>query len=282
MAERQTDCCPIVASQLYPPRSNDDLRKLHQKIMSSTAPDHHKHSLLYYIFLDCKAYPRAAENFAADCYLPDKYATYIEGLWYMDHFHFQHALEKLTEPTLIPTFPEEILSTLAQHAPSGDLTLSLAYYHTVSPALSSPKALETLFNAMCEVSITEAFYFARGQADNSHKHLFESLISYILSHGDGEDRARKAVELINQPFTDEEEEWFESFLTTGRNRTFAGAKDTVMMRRMATGQFSEALEDSRGTSGRKLEGVNWTILKDGLRHGMGPRNIPTHSMTTGR
>ena len=77
------------ASQLYPPKSNQDLRNLHHKIASSAAPDHYKHSLLYYILLDCRAHGSPADRFAAEAYLPDKYATFIEGLWDLDHLHFQ-------------------------------------------------------------------------------------------------------------------------------------------------------------------------------------------------
>ncbi|KAI9820847.1 MAG: hypothetical protein M1832_003480 [Thelocarpon impressellum] len=270
------------ASQLYPPRSNQDVRNLHHKIVSSAAPGHHKHSLLYYVLLDCRAYGNPAERFAADVYLPEKYATYIEGLWHLDHMQFQTALEKLTQPSLIPTFPEEILYTLVRHAPEGDLALPLAYYHTVAPALTTPKALDALFSAMCQVSITEGFYFARRQDEFMHKHLLHQLVSYVLLQPPGEERAKKGVELVNQPFTEHEEAWFEDYLTTGKDKQLHGARDTIMMRRMATGRFSEALGHPKDPSGRKHDGLNWAMLKDGLKNGMGPRHAPGGSKATSR
>ncbi|KAI9841221.1 MAG: hypothetical protein M1838_003666 [Thelocarpon superellum] len=259
------------AVQLYPPRSNQELRRLHQRIVSSAAPEHHRHSLLYYLLMDCRSHARAAEQFAARVFLPDKYKTYVDGLWHMDHLQFQDALEKLTQPSLIPTFPEEILYTLLRHAPPTDPTLPLSYYHTVSPALTTPKIRDAVFAALCTVSITESFSFARGWDDFAHRHLLEQLVAHVLSQSSGETRARDGVELVNVPMTEEEAGWFEEYLATGRGRTLHGAKDTLMMWRLATGRYAAVLEDGKGPSGRKVDGVNWTVLRDGLKNGMGSR-----------
>ena len=77
------------ASKLYPPSSNEELRRLHKSIVSSLCPDHHKQSLLYYLLLNCHDYPQAAEGFAEEFHLPEKYATYMTGLWHMDEMQFQ-------------------------------------------------------------------------------------------------------------------------------------------------------------------------------------------------
>lgn len=66
-----------------------DLRRLHEKIVSSAWPDHHKQSLLYYILLDCQDVPGAAENFVHRFHLPGKYATFMKGLWLMDRMEFE-------------------------------------------------------------------------------------------------------------------------------------------------------------------------------------------------
>jgi len=57
--------------------------------VSGGSPDHHKLSLLYYILKDCIHFPDAAEKFAEKYYLPDKYRTYIEGLWHLDRLKFE-------------------------------------------------------------------------------------------------------------------------------------------------------------------------------------------------
>ncbi|KAI9676909.1 MAG: hypothetical protein M1817_006748 [Caeruleum heppii] len=253
--------------KLYPPQSNHDLRRLHQNITSSGAPQHYIQSVLYYLLLDCsRRHHNVAEHFAARQYLPEKYKAYIRGLWHMDHLQFHAALEDLTDPSLLPTFPDEILIALARHAAHGDFSLALAYYHTVSPALITSQALDTLFSALCAASVTEAFFFARGQAETIHRHLFEQLISHVL----GSSRSH-SVELVNLPLTEEEETLFENYLSKGEGRQLTGAKDTVLMRKMATGHFAEVLEEKRGPSGKRIEGLNWDTLRAGLASGLGPR-----------
>lgn len=183
----------------------------------------------------------------------------------------QAALDYLTQPSLIPTFPEDILLILARHVPDNDPTLALAYYYTVSPVLTSLKPLEALFSAVCRVSVTEAFYFSRRQAESTQKYLFEQLISYVLSGSRGEVRAEKSLELVNLPFSEQEESWFEEFLETGKGKMLHGAKDTVMIRRIGSGKFKEALGDGKGPSGRKIDGLNWEALKLGISDGLASR-----------
>lgn len=79
----------FTASKLYPPRSNQDLRTLHGRIVSSASPDHHKQSLLYYILKDIPNSSQVAEAFAKDCFLPSKYQTFIDGLWFLDRLRFE-------------------------------------------------------------------------------------------------------------------------------------------------------------------------------------------------
>lgn len=179
-------------------------------------------------------------------------------------------MEWLTQPSLIPTFPEEILVTLARHAPPNDPTLPLAYYHSVSPVLTSPKSLEVLFVCICRASVTEAFYFARRQSEAMQKHLLEMLISFVLSNSRGAERASKSIELVNLPLTEQEELWFEDYLSNGKGRTLKGAKDTMTMRGIGSGRFRQVLNDKKGPTGKKIDGVNWETLKEGLANGLGP------------
>lgn len=104
-----------------------------------------------------------------------------------------------------------------------------------------------------------------------HRHQLEHLVGFVHSGPSGELRSDKGVELINLPFDEEEESWFEEYLLTGKGRTLYGAKDTVIMRRIASGKMTETFHDSTGLSGRKLDGVNWDTLKDSIQRGAGPR-----------
>ncbi|KAI9723612.1 MAG: hypothetical protein M1812_000912 [Candelaria pacifica] len=257
--------------KLYPPQSNDELRRLHRTIIASSSPDHHKQSLLYYILKDCRTSQDATGSFVEHFHLPEKYRTYMDGLWEMDRMHFANALEFLTQPSLIPTFPDKILYTLIRHAPKDDFELPLAYYNTVSVPLGSAKCLEAYFSILSRVNVCEAFYFARAQGGNSHMLLLEQLISSVLSGPSGETRAKRGVQLTNLPFNKEEEHCFEEYLLRGRGRTHNAAKDTVMMRRIATGRLQAALKDGGTLSGRKIDGLNWDSLRNGIQSGLGPR-----------
>lgn len=74
------------------------------------------------------------------------------------------------------------------------------------------------------------------------------------------------MELINLPFDDTEESWFEDVLLHGLGRTLHGAKDTVMMRRLATGKLSNLSTDLEALSGKKIDGINWDVLKQSMQH----------------
>ncbi|MCJ1376050.1 hypothetical protein MMC20_007288 [Loxospora ochrophaea] len=252
-------------TQLYPPRSNQDLRNLHERIITAPRADHQKQSLVYYILKDIPKAAQAAQSFADSCFLPKKYQIFIDGIWYLDKLKLEKALEFLTDPSLTPTFPSEILYTLCRHAPPENPTLALTYYHTVSPPLTTTKVLDAFFAVYCRGSITEAFFFSRSQGEHIHRHLFEKLVSFVHAEAGGTIRATRGVELIGLPFNEEEETWFEEYLVEGKGRSLYGAKDSVMMRKILTGRAREAVEFGKDLSGKVIDGVNWTSLMDGLQ-----------------
>ena len=172
----------------------------------------------------------------------------------------QEALEYLAEPCLIPTFPDEILYVLSRHC-QADHTIPLQYYNTVSPPLASVRVLDAYFQCLCKASITEAFFFARSSSLPEHRHLFERMLSFVLSHSSGEARADRAMELIRLPLDAEEESWFENYLLGGKGQGLYGAKDTVIMRQMALGNEQRAQELSRDVKERKrVDNMNWASL----------------------
>ena len=178
--------------------------------------------------------------------------------------HTKKALDFLTEPALIPTFPEEILYTLCRHA--HDATLPVAYYQSVSPAITSGKVLETYFLTLCRVSITEAFYFSRAQGELNHRVLFGKLINFVHAKPHGATKATRGVELVSLPLDKEEENWFKEYLEEGTRRSLAGANDTLIMRAIAIGRSDSVLQDRRTRNSRKIDGVDWHTLKSGMRN----------------
>lgn len=189
----------------------------------------------------------------------------------MDRQEFRTALEYLTHPSLLPTFQEEILTTLVHRAPSpNDYTLALAYYDTVNPTMTNPETLDALFLAMAKTNVAFAFHFSRQQGDATRQIFFESLIAHVINAAANEKTAERAVELVDLPFDQEEEVWFEEFLTVGQGKGYKRAADTLMMRRIATGKYVEALDCDVG-DGMPINGLSWDTVCDGITRGLGSR-----------
>ena len=140
--------------------------------------------------------------------------------------------------------------------------------------------LDVFFNTMCCASVTEAFYFSRSHGQLIHHQLFEKLVNFVHADTAGEIRAGRGVEMISLPFDETEEEWFEKYLVEGKGRSLFGAKDTVMMRKIATGRSHEAMDFGANMSGRKVNGMNWESLKDALQQSSGQKAASRSTITS--
>ncbi|ROW02397.1 hypothetical protein VMCG_06088 [Cytospora schulzeri] len=260
----------ITKSKSYPPKGDDGLYQLHQKICDSQSSVHQKLSVFYYLLLDFNEHLGSqtrtsfADIFAGRFAVPKKYETFMKGLWNMDRQQFNLALEDLAHPSLSQEFSDDIIITLVQNAEHDDYSLALAYYHTVKPVLDDPSALEHLFEAMSRTSLVEAFYFARTHPEQTRRLLFEQLMTSVLEGRGSIDTATRATELVSLPLDSAEEQWFEDYLTNGDGRKLRKAKDTVLMRRVVTGRHADS-------AGNKDLGGQWGVVLGGFKSGMGGR-----------
>ncbi|KAH7369823.1 nuclear pore complex assembly-domain-containing protein [Rhexocercosporidium sp. MPI-PUGE-AT-0058] len=259
-------------SKFYPPKSNNALRTLHKAIIESSGADHTKISVLYYLLLTFD-FPTSKRDYSLaleqSTFLPQKYQIYMKGLWHMDRKEFESAVQYLTHPSLIPTFADEILEVLVRKSKE-DLTLALAYYHTAQPTLTGRSAIECLFSAIARTSVTEAFYFARGQPQYAQRHMFEMLISVVLNNSPKETIGDRSLELVNLPLSLEEDGWLEEYVLHGDGRNLKRGRDTLMMRKIGTGNFTDSLS-MRGINNRPIDHLDWSNLSEGIKHGLGPR-----------
>ncbi|KAF1977016.1 hypothetical protein BU23DRAFT_550957 [Bimuria novae-zelandiae CBS 107.79] len=289
--ERLLDLLNIQWRKMYPPQGDDGLRKLHKRICDAPSPLHYKHCLIFYLLRDLsphyKTSPEWATQFANNVHLETRFWTFVEGIWELDHLQFNNAVGHLTHPSIIPTFPDEILLTLLNrrhHQLSGmnetDI-LPLAYYNCVKPPLASDAVRQPFVKYLAARNVTEAYYWIRARPDHEHRQLLEALIEQTLDHstwagGDAKElehiypKQEKAIELVGLPFSEEEEEWLEKFLTEGKGRTLRAAEDTVLMRRIATGRL-HSFVSSKVNPQKAHNGVDWDILKNGVKRGLGPR-----------
>ncbi|KAL9104347.1 MAG: hypothetical protein Q9163_000693 [Psora crenata] len=253
-------------SRYYPPDSHRRLRDLYEQISSSASPEHHKKSVLYYLLKDlpqggCKS----PEDFATVSYLPEKYKILVDGLWCLDRLQFERALDYLTEPSLIPTFPEEILNTLCRASLASENSsdkaalLPIAYYQAVSPPIRSSSTLERYCDVLCKFSVTEALVFSRSQGAYNHQVLFERLLYCALSKWRTH---QHAIELVGLPLDEEEEAWLIEYLGNGKGSKLPTAEDTLIMREIAAGRMDRLRYFRRTHSGRNIEGLDWDTIGD--------------------
>ncbi|KAI0427162.1 nuclear pore complex assembly-domain-containing protein [Xylaria sp. FL1042] len=249
----------------YPPKNEAALRQLHQHICdaSNNISTLHRHSIIYYLYLDINGRcggPESAERFAKFANIPERYQTFMRGLWLMDTRSFERALEHLTHPSLISDFADDIITVLVRLARDGDYTLPLAYYHTVQPSIQSSAAFEALFDAVAHSSVIAAFEFARSHADYMRRPLFQRLVLVVLNSGRGEEAAERAFELTSLPLDADEEQWFKECLESNEAKRLKNAKDTLLMRRIVTGN---------GVGGG--EKGSWATVLEGFKTGSGGR-----------
>ncbi len=242
---------------------------------------HHKLSALYYLLLDhdegVSARSKIAETFALRTGMSKRYQIFMSGLWHMDRLHFGVALEYLAHPSLLPEFADNIVTVLVRYASGGgDYSLALAYVAAVRPVLKTPEAVELLFEAMARTDVSEAFYYTRTQPDPVRQQLFERLILCALKPSapsasssasatattTTSSAASRATELVSLPFDADEEAWLRAFLTAGEGRKLKGSKDTMIVKKIVSGDLwlSEAAVSAKSISGP------WSIILQGFRN----------------
>ena len=205
----------------------------------------------------------ADANFAQKTYLPPRYQLLMSGLWELDHCQFGRALDHLTDPSLTPTFPDEILYTLINHPKCQD-HLAIAYYLTVSPPLQDRKTLEAYFSLLCQNSVVEAYQFCRKQ-DSNRRQLFEQLVVDVHSGTPSTNRSERALTLIGLPLSNEEEQWLEECLLYGKGAQCQQAKDSVLMRRLAMGKDYKGLDALDRLRGSRISDVNWDDVRRSMQ-----------------
>ncbi|KAF2702684.1 hypothetical protein K504DRAFT_475139 [Pleomassaria siparia CBS 279.74] len=283
--ERLLELLKIKWRKIYPPKGDKQLRELHKRIVESASPLHYKHCLFFYILKDLSpsyhGRTELAAGFARAVHLEKRFWTFIEGLWNLDHLMFDTAVASLTHPSIIQQFPDEIILTLLNRQHYGaevaeNDVLPLAYYNCAKPPLLKEDAKVEFVKYMADRNITETFYWIRARPNFEHKQLLEILVTSMLGRTSSYEkdlysREERAIEFVSLPFDEDEEKFVEHFLTEGKGRSYSGAADTVLMRRIATGRLQEVANDTT-IKGRKHAQVNWEVLKDGVTRGLGPRN----------
>lgn len=173
-------------------------------------------------------------------------------------------MEHVTHPSLIPDFADEILITFVKHAPQNDYSIPLSYFHTVQPILKTQEATELLFDAMARTSVTESLWFTRTRPEAVQEQLFKRMVSTVLDAPACDETAHRSLELVSLPLESNEEAWLEEHLSSGDGKKLKHAKDTLLARKIATGRYTEAIQE-------KGVGPRWGVVMEGVKIGLGGR-----------
>ncbi|KAF8252837.1 hypothetical protein K440DRAFT_594435 [Wilcoxina mikolae CBS 423.85] len=250
-------------SSHYPPRSIATLKALFNLITTSQHLDSlKKHTLIYYLLLDLPS-RRAASDFASRVHLPHNFIDLITALHCLDTLSLSDALQHLTSPAITPPAPEKILKTLYKH---GGASMVTTFMSCVQPELESPESVEIFFTAQMELSPEGAFLYARTGALGHLKATFlKKLITYCITVNP----AVNALKLLNLPFEEDEKHIFVEAL---KGSGLEVARDTLMVWQMHQGRVNEVLKGTRKAAARgEVDGLDWGILGEGLRRGVGGR-----------
>ncbi|KAF5705683.1 nuclear pore complex assembly [Fusarium mundagurra] len=252
----------ITKAKIYPPKTDNALKQLHQQICESNMSMQHKFSIFYYILLDfdlTAGRESASEAFVDASGMPKKYQIFMKGLWYLDRQEYSRALEYISHPSLIPDFADNIMTVLVKSAQDGDYSIALSYFYTVQPKLKTSAALELLFGAMAKTNISEALFYSRTRSPHTRELLFRQLIASVLDSPHDE-LSERASQLTFLPFDKSEEAWFEEYLLHGNGKLHKKAKDTLVMRKIACDQFSDVTKIRHGGQ--------WSGILEGIKGGI--------------
>lgn len=197
----------------------------------------------------------------------------------MDRAQFKPALDYLCQPSLIPTFPEAVMEALLANQQHN---LAVAYLNSMGMTFNMTAledGLRMYFKTIADSSIANAYMFLQDQPLADKKDLFEMMIESalrtpLMSGKTGNiARTERCAQLVDLPFSAEEQEWFEEFLVKGDGRNLQGATETVATKWIAIGKVNEARELTAGSKDDvKFDAqtkIAWPQILDELAHGMG-------------
>lgn len=141
----------------------------------------------------------------------------------------------------------------------------MAYYFTAAPPLEDQKTLSAYFSMLCDNNFHYAYHFCQTRVNSERKSLFEQLIVSALSPN-ADQTASRAETLIGLPLSEMEVLWFEDFLLHRNGSSCQGAKDSVVMRRIATGRDYDDLQSLQRFRGSKIDGINWVDVRVNFQH----------------
>ncbi|KAG5358406.1 hypothetical protein CJU89_4966 [Yarrowia sp. B02] len=198
------------AQKLFPPSNINDLLKL-VRLIETDKPtetlqdDLQVECLIYYLLLD--ANKEAADSYAAVVLIPAGYTHFMNGCHALDRGDMQRAVDEITYPGSVSTFPDAVVQALNAEAVAqkkrreGD-ELIVRYFDDNTPKCEAPESTNILIASLARLDPMAALTYIRALTSTAHKLAFECLVKACI-----EERYLGGVwRLGNLPFTKEEGE----------------------------------------------------------------------------
>ncbi|RPA72858.1 hypothetical protein BJ508DRAFT_419265 [Ascobolus immersus RN42] len=284
--------------KMYPPQNPQAFKLLISEILENERLDRlKKYSFLYYLYRDMDKVTKPGailptEKIIKALSLPSHFVTMMDGFYDLDQHNFEEAIPALTHPSVFPNYTRQILVLLTtcntNHLRGAQLAVLFMQTAAHTTNESDKATQEVYFNALKQVSITGAYRYLRTLFPEGLEHAHSSpflisLTQYALSlpsakigAGEqlkGEKKVDSAMEFLQLPFSEEEQEVIREFL-----RVHSGdvAKDTVILMGMMSGKWQEVFEDvgeGRGEGVKKVGGLTWNDILGGWKESAKPRTI---------
>lgn len=268
-----------VVTSLYPPSSANSIKELLGQILSNKRLDRlKKYSFIYYLYLDLSL--EAATQLATSLSLPPHFRTMLTAFHNLDTLNLSAALLDLTHPAVFPNYTPQILQLFVRCASSAEEGARLATIFAQVSARpgemwgGSPKG-NAYWDAVKKTDIGMAFRVLRGMfpgGDGPEKRAYlHDLVAFCLSGNvSAAVRSERCLALLALPVSAEEDAVVEEWLRENGGEV---ARDTLLVKQMFKGAWREALENTRGNPGKRIEGVNWEDLVGGVQDRVGDRLV---------
>ncbi|TGZ84138.1 hypothetical protein EX30DRAFT_362079 [Ascodesmis nigricans] len=285
----------------YPPKSTSSLASLYNAIHESTRLDTvKKHSFIYYLLLDydhvfpsdegrsttstsaghhrmsISAVPTSSplSTFQSQTLLPDSFIMLMTALWKLDNLQLGPDLMRLLcNPSVTIPDPSKALQILAEYGTPQD---AIGFIAATQPVLTEKEDIEIYFACLCRVDVPTAFGYTRTDApDHLREGLFKQLVKSAVEAG-----GEAAIRIVDLPLGEEEKVWFEEALKAvvekGEKKMQDKARDALLIWWLHTGRYEDVVEttervEARGEVVDGLPGVDWGVIGNGVRKGLGPR-----------
>lgn len=231
-----------INASAYPPSSSKKLKNLVADLHHCDLDTLRKHSLIYYLLLDCKnaSHTRYARRFS----IPLGVQKLMDAYWFLDHGQYEDGVRLLSDPGVEVDWTDKIVQTLYDLASP---RLALQYITTTKHQLNTTDDIILRMKLLCNCSREGAFLFQReisaGRSDNLQETLMQIYLDNMFTEQYDQDDLETTVMRLR--LNSREAQIFVAYL---KKSLHPASKECLMRYVAARGRKSTAQENALGQS----------------------------------